>query len=179
MKTSSLSKLFFSLLGLLSILVVSELPASANQNTAQFKKLNNQVVTLYKSKQYATALPFALEALQLMDHEYKNNPIEFAQALNNLGELKRKMGDPTTAEAMFLRSLNFSAKYLNENHPLMAIIYNNLALLYENQGNYPEAQSMYRRSLKIREQTLGSDHPAVAYLIHKISTLNPNKVSPQ
>lgn len=172
-------KSFFSLLCFLVTLVFSDLPASANQSGSQFKKLNRHVVTLYKSKQYATAVPFALQALQLMDHDLSSNPAEFAQALNNLAELKRKMGDHTTAEAMFLRSLKFSAKFLGENHPLMAILFNNLALLYENQGKFSEAQTLYQRSLKIRKKTLGSNHPTVANLLNKLSTLNKNRVSPQ
>lgn len=180
MKTKLLfKKLFFSSLCFLAVFVFSGLPASANQNVSHFKKLNRHVVSLYKSKQYATAVPFALQALQLMDHDFRSNPAGFAQALNNLGELKRKMGDHTTAEAMFLRSLKLTEKFLNENHPLTAILLNNLALLYENQGNFLEAQSLYQRSLKIREKTLGSNHPTVGNLVNKLSTLNKNKISHQ
>jgi tetratricopeptide (TPR) repeat protein len=89
------------------------------------------------------------------------------------------MGDHTTAEAMFLRALNFSAKYLDTNHPLVAILSNNLALLYESQGKFSEAQLLYQRSLKIRAETLGSNHPTVANLVNKLSALNKNRVSPQ
>ena len=172
-------KLLFGLLCFLVTLVFSGPPVSANQSVTQFKKLNRHVATLYKSKQYATAVPFALQALQLMDHDLRSNPAGFAQALNNLGELKRKMGDHTTAEAMFLRSLKFSAKLLDENHPLVAILFNNLALLYENQGKFSEAQSLYQRSLKIRAETLGSNHPTVANLVNKLSTLNRDRGFPQ
>ena len=89
------------------------------------------------------------------------------------------MGEHTTAEAMFLRSLKFSAKFLDENHPLVAILFNNLALLYENQGKFSEAQSLYQRSLKIRAETLGSNHPTVANLVNKLSTLNRDRGFPQ
>jgi hypothetical protein len=82
-------RVFFSLLIFLAALVFSNTQASANQDIHKLQKLNHHVVTLYKSKRYATAVPFALQALRLMDHDLQSNPAEFAQALNNLGELKR------------------------------------------------------------------------------------------
>jgi len=180
MRTSIfLQRVFFSFSCFLIVLVFSDASASANQDVVQFQKLNRQIVSLYKARQYAAAVPFAQRALQLMDHDFRNNPVEFAQALNNLGELKRKMGDVTTAEAMFLRSLKFSLKFLPGNHPLVAILLNNLALLYENQGQYQEARSLYERSLKIRREILTPNHPAIANLVDKLSVLNKNRVSPQ
>lgn len=171
-------RVFFSGLVFLAVLGFSNTWASASQDISEFQKLNRHVATLYKSKQYATAVPFALQALRLTDPDLQSNPAEFAQALNNLGELKRKMGDHATAEAMFLRSLNFSAKFLDANHPLMAILFNNLALLYENQGKFSEAQLLYQRSLKIRAETLDPNHPVVENLINKLSALNKNRFSP-
>ncbi|GJL79112.1 MAG: hypothetical protein NPINA01_21010 [Nitrospinaceae bacterium] len=173
------TKIITSLLCFWLFTVFSEASAYANQDLPHFLKLNRKVVSLYKSKEYASALPFAQQAVKLMDQNLPANPEGLVQALNNLGELNRKVGNHAAAEATFLRSLKISEDFLEENHPLIAILLNNLALLYEDAGKFSEAQKLYQHSLTIREKTLGPNHPTVANLVHKLATLNSDGVSSQ
>jgi tetratricopeptide (TPR) repeat protein len=162
----------------LCVLVVHIFPDSnalADQDLLQIRQLNKKVVTLYRSQQYEDAVPYATKALKLIDWIGKPHPAVLVQTLNNLAELKRHMGDLVTAEALLLRSLRVSVRYLGKTHSSVPIICNNLALVYENFGKFPEAEALYQRSLGIRKKRLGVNHPKVVTLAHKLAALSKKR----
>ncbi len=163
--------ILFAVLFVVTLGLSQDSLASARQDLHQIRQLNKQVVTLYRSQKYAEAVPIATKALRLMDTVHKPHPAVFVQTLNNLAELKRKMHDWVTAEALLLRSLKISMQFLGKTHPSVPVICNNLALVYENLEKFPEAEALYQRSLRIREKNLGADHPKVITLVHKLAAL--------
>ena len=171
MDSNLVQRSLFTILCILAVHIFPDSQVLANENLLHVRQLNKKAVTLYRSQKYEEAVPFATKALRLMDWERKPNPVVLVQTLNNLAELKRKMGDFVTAEALLLRSLKISVQFMGKTHSSVPIICNNLALVYENFGKFSEAEALYQRSLKIREKKLGADHPKVVTLVHKLAAL--------
>jgi tetratricopeptide (TPR) repeat protein len=171
MALNVLQRTLFVVLCVLAVTIFPNSQAVAGQDLFEVRKLNKNVILLYRSQKYEEAIPFAKKAMRLMNQAQNPSPVLFIQTLNNLAELKRQIGDFVTTETLLLRSLKIAVQSLGETHSSVPIICNNLALLYENFGKFPEAEALYQRSLKIREKKLGSDHPKVVTLIHKLAAL--------
>ncbi len=164
-------KALFIFLSIVAAHLFPVIQADANSGPFEVRRLNKNVILLYRSHKYEQAIPIARKAMRLMDQVKKPSPVLFIQTLNNLAELKRKTGDFVTAETLFLRSLRVSVQSLGKTHSSVPVICNNLALLYENFGKFTEAEALYQRSLKIREKKFGADHPKVITLVHKLAAL--------
>jgi tetratricopeptide (TPR) repeat protein len=92
-----------------------------------------------------------------------------ARALNNLGELSWKVGQPEQAEAFFLRALQIWEQALGSDHPLIAYPLHGLANLYSEQRSNAEVEQLFLRALSLREHHLGSHHPETAQTLHDLA----------
>src|SRR5919199_1249655 len=126
------------------------------------KRLHQQAEELYNQGQYAAAIPLAERALAIREKLLGQEHPDFAESLNNLGELYRLQGNYTQAEPLFQRALAIREKVLGQQHPDFAESLNNLGELYRLQGNYTQAEPLFQRALAIREKVLGQQHPDFA-----------------
>ena len=165
----------FSVVGTNPIVVIgqSQPPQQADQKAAleEAKRLNQQVVQLYKEGKYSTAIPLAESVLTIREKVLGQEHPLVAESLNNLAGLYKKQGNYQKAESLYQRSLAINEKVLGPEHPDVAQSLNNLALLYREQGNYQKAESLYQHSLAIDEKVLGQEHPDFALTLDNLAEL--------
>ncbi len=109
---------------------------------AEAQRLNEQVLQLLQQGEYATAIPLAQQALEILEKVFGEEHPNVAQSLNNLGLLYNNQGEYAKAEPLYLRSLEILEKVFGEEHPNVAQSLNNLGLLYNNQGEYAKVSSL-------------------------------------
>ena len=73
----------------------------------------------------------------------------YANALNNLADLHRLMGDFARAEPLYIKSRKIRKKVLGEEHPDYAITLNKLAGLYSSIGDYARSEPLALDALLI------------------------------
>ena len=156
-------------LAALLLILCASMPARA-QGT-EWKKLNDEVMSLYRQGDYERAVEAAKKALQVAEQAVGPDHPEVATSLNNLAMLYRVQGQYAQAEPLYRRSLAIREKALGPDHPDVATTLNNLAELYRVQGRYTQAEPLYKRLLAIREKALGPDHPEVASSLNTLAAL--------
>ena len=90
--------------------------------------------------------------------------------LNQLGLVKNKQGDYTTAVEYYERALKTSS--VTDSN--LASSYNNLGIAYKNMGEYSKALIFYEKALEIEKDTLPSNHTSLATSYNNIGLLYMN-----
>lgn len=138
---------------------------------AEWKRLNQEVNSLYSQGNYGQAVIIARQALGVAEKIFGPEHRNVAISLNNLAWLYRTQGQYAQAESLFRRLLVILEKALGPEHPDVAETLNNLAALYAAQGQYAQAEPLYKRSLAIREKALGPEHLDVAQSLNNLAVL--------
>ncbi|GAK60191.1 kinesin light chain-like protein [Candidatus Vecturithrix granuli] len=138
---------------------------------AQAKQLNQQVIRLYQQGQYAEAIPLAEQELAIREKASGPEHPDTATSLNNLAVLYKTMGNYAQAEPLYQRALVIREKALGAEHPDTAQSLNSLATLYYGMGDYAQAESLYQSVLAIRKKVLGPEHPAIATSLNNLAVL--------
>jgi len=158
-----------TLVVLASLSLWAAFPAQAQE--PEWKRLNQEVLLLYKQGNYGQATTLATQALRFAEISFGPDHPAVALSLNNLAALYRDQGQYAQAEPLYKRSLAIVEKALGPDHPYVATSLNNLAALYQSEGRYAQAEPLYKRSLAIWEKAFGSDHPAVAASLGNLAEL--------
>ena len=154
------------------LLVIFCLPEySPGQSLEETKRLEYQVVELYKQGRYQKAIPFAKRALAIDEKALGPEHPAVANSLNNLALLYDALGDYSKAKPLYKRALAIYEKTLSPEHPEVAKSLNNLAELYRALGDYSKAEPLYKRALAINEKALGPEHPHVAISLNNLAGL--------
>lgn len=144
--------------------------AQAPPLPAAVERLMQQCVQGYKQGEYRKVLPICQRAVETLQAGWPAHRF-FADAVNNLGEVYRALGDFRQTEALLVRSLQIREKTLGGEHPAIAQSLNNLAAFYNEQGNALQAESLHLRSLRIQEKVLGPEHPSVALSLTNLAVV--------
>jgi len=118
---------------------------------------------------YDKAAPHLEQAVALYRLVNGDTAPETAQAWNDLGELRRQLGDYAAAEPAYARALLIQSR-----HPpsiAAAQTLNNMGLLKQTQGKFEEAESLQRRSLNMRISVVGSNDQEVATSYNNLASL--------
>ena len=107
--------------------------------------LNDEVVELYRTGQYARAVVVGKKALKVAEEIVGPDHPSVATSLNNLAGLYMTQGQYAAAEPLYKRALSIDEKALGPDHPGVATTLNNLAGLYRATGRNLEAQELERR----------------------------------
>jgi len=158
----------------MSLLLVSCAPVETKKETIisdQWKKLNNQAVSLYRQGRYSEAAKVAEEALTVAEKAFKPNSPNTALSLNNLALYYEEQGKFAEAAVFYKRSLSIRENALGLEHPDVAQSLSGLASLYSSLGDYGKAEPLYKRSLAIKEKAQGPEHPDVALSLNNLALL--------
>ena len=128
-------------------------------------------INLFHAEQYEEALPYFVRAKDEARSLAGPASAEHATALNNLGELYRRMEQFDEAEPLFLEAIAIDEARLGPDHQSLAKPLNNLALVQRARGDYVEAERNQKRSLHILEDTVGRRHPDVAGSLNNLARL--------
>lgn len=137
----------------------------------QIDKLNQKVVELYQRGDYAQAITYAKQALELTQRLWEDDHPDVATRLNNLAQIYKVQGQYSEAEPLFKRALELSLSLLGNEHPRVALSQNNLANLYREQGRYSEAEPLLKQALNLLQNQLGDEHQDVALIQNNLAEL--------
>jgi len=135
------------------------------------RRLNHQVLKLFKTGKYAEAITTAKECARLRKQVLGDNDYLYATSLNNLAVLYKSTGSYAKALPLYEQALAIRKKSLGEGHPDYATSLNNLALLYESMGSYAKALPLYKEALVIDKKALGEDHSGYATDLNNLAVL--------
>ena len=85
-----------------------------------------------------------------------------APVINNLALVTEDLGDRPGAIALFREALALKRKFLDKNHPQIAMSLNNLSHALRENGDYDGAATALREALEIGRTAQGSEHPLTA-----------------
>lgn len=94
-----------------------------------------------------------------------------AWVATHVGKCLAKLGEYSTAEALFRQALEKLERILEQDHPETMWVLNDLANALWDQGKFPEAESHYRHVLATRKRELGLDHPDTLQSINNLAGL--------
>lgn len=158
----------------MTLLLVSCTSVETRKETTlndQWKKLNNQAVSLFNQGHYAAAIKVAKKALSIAARTFGPNHPDVALSMHNLAMPYQVIGKYAEAESLHKRALVIWEKAHGEDHPDVAYSLSALAQLYESRGNYVEAEPLHKRALAIRKKVLGDNHPSLALSMNNLAEL--------
>ena len=145
--------------------------SAQSKDLEEAKRLNDQVIQLYRAGRYDEAVPLAKRALAIRVKALSAGHPDVATSLNNLALLYHTRGDYGRAEPLYQRALAIREKILGAEHLDVATSLNNLAVLYKRKGDYGRAEPLYQRALVINEKALGVEHADVATLLNNLAEI--------
>jgi formylglycine-generating enzyme required for sulfatase activity/CHAT domain-containing protein/Tfp pilus assembly protein PilF len=152
---------------LASVSTVTTVSARQTNINAIYRALMEDV----KRADYPAAQLEAKKFAEAVKDQFGTSHPNYAQALNNLGNIYSSQGKYNDAEQMYQRALAIYEKAVGTNDPRLGQTLNNLAVLYRRKGDYVHAEQLYRRALAIREKSLGPDHLEVAQTLNNLAFL--------
>src|SRR5260221_3154155 len=98
----------------LPLILCTGIAAHASGN--DWKKLTEEVMSLYSQGRYPRAVVVAKEALLMAEQTHGRDHPEVATSLNNLAEVYEAQGQYVQAEPLFSRALAINEKALGPDH---------------------------------------------------------------
>jgi tetratricopeptide (TPR) repeat protein len=125
---------------------------------AEVKKLNAEVVKLFKEGKLDEALSVAKRALKVSEKAFGSNHQIVADVRSNLAELYIEKRQYDDAESNYKRNLSVYEKAFGADDPLVGKTLDRLAFLRFTNRDFEKAGELYQRALIIKEKTLGPEH---------------------
>lgn len=139
----------------------------ANEDTA--RTLQALAWTI-NERSLTEALPLMQSAVDMQRTLWGAEPYpDYADALNDLGMLRRYQGDYDGSEQLLRESQAMYRRLLGDKHPEVAMSLHNLALVLELKGDLEGASSTFRQALAMRRELLGNVHPEVAQTLSELA----------
>jgi tetratricopeptide (TPR) repeat protein len=120
---------------------------------------------------FAEAAAFSERALAINQRVLGPDHPVIARNLNNLGDIRRKLGDLSGARSFFERALSIDEVVNGANHPTVSRDLNHLGIVLRDIGDLTGAQAAFKRALAIDESAYGPDHPAVAIRLSNLGSV--------
>lgn len=113
---------------------------------------------LYRAGDYAAAIRFGKELVDLASQDYGAADVKTATAMSNLADSYRTAGRFDEAEPIFRQALEIFRNRLGTENPIYAVCVNNLANLLRKTGRFEMAEPLYREAMEITRKSFGVDH---------------------
>lgn len=123
----------------------------------------------FHRSQYARAVE-VVERLLGIARAKSEESADVATVLAGLAVVKRKLGDDTSAEALYRDALRIREKVLEPSHMATVVTREHLSDVCAARGNFDEALALLRRALATRE-ALGPEHPMVQSVRSRVAEL--------
>jgi tetratricopeptide (TPR) repeat protein len=100
-----------------------------------------------------------------------SDPLALAEALRDLGAVRRSRGDYAGALTLLERARALYRQQLPESHPLHRQTLVNLAETLRSLGDEDRAEALYRQTLENSQRTRGGRHPGTALIMNNLARL--------
>jgi tetratricopeptide (TPR) repeat protein len=127
----------------------------------QVIRMNREVERLTAKGRVDDALDLAERAVQLSGSTLGEEHPAFVQALGNLADVCRRMGDDARALELYEKELRILERTPDPNDADLAECLEDLAAVHRATRSLDQAESLYRRALDLREQALGTEDPGL------------------
>jgi len=108
---------------------------------------------------YHKSLEWAKEDSALCERIYYRKSAKFAEVLNNLAILYKKIGSYEQVEPLYLEALEILKEIFGRIHPDYIATMNNLARLYDEIGLLSRSEPVYKELISIIDNEMGGVHP--------------------
>jgi tetratricopeptide (TPR) repeat protein len=109
-------------------------------------------------RSYSHALPLLERSVAVL-RSRQDHRLEYATALNNLGNVRQQLGEYAEAEACYKEALEILEGSEDRNRLRVAIILEDRAMLLAKMKQHEQAEALYKRSLGLFEGLFGPDSP--------------------
>jgi CHAT domain-containing protein/lipopolysaccharide biosynthesis regulator YciM len=164
--------LAWALVGVLLTGPAGRLVAQANDAAAEVDALLRRVQSLQRAGKLQEATRESVKLLEKVRQVVGANDLWTAFAMNNLGILRKDLGQHEKALPLLQGSLQIYEAKRGKDHTDVATALHHLAALYEAMGQYNKALPLYQRSLQIYEAKRPKDHLDVATALHNLAALH-------
>jgi tetratricopeptide (TPR) repeat protein/CHAT domain-containing protein len=146
-----------------ALLVAKEMNAWALKNetdtSLRYAVSFRDIGECFKAKNIPdSAIYYFNESLRILKMQKRDGQLEYAQILNDLGNLYRENGQFVKAEPLYKLAMDIRIAILGQCHDKVADNLYNLGLLYDAMGNYKTSEVCFLKSLKIYAETLEEGH---------------------
>ncbi|MFT7222334.1 MAG: CHAT domain-containing protein/Tfp pilus assembly protein PilF, partial [Candidatus Azotimanducaceae bacterium] len=104
-----------------------------------------------------------------------DQPVQYYNALLELGALYQRRSQFAEAEAIFEESMLALLDIAGEYHPSTLVAMNNLGNIYEQMGLYDQAEPLLKQTLSSMEGALGISHPQTARTRNNLALLHESQ----
>jgi len=156
--------LFVSLISIFSINAQSKDTPEQIKALNEITNLNNQVITLFKEKNYDEALKVALNIPTIAEKNGLSNDLRVLKALANLAEVYLTKGEETEALATYQKILTAYQSNSGDTRLPVAKTLERIAIVYFAKENYGKAEDYFLKALPLREKLNGAQSRETAYL---------------
>jgi len=133
--------------------------------------LLNELSRLHIQRAQHARAEEALQRLLAIARAQGEENADAATALAGLAQVKRKLGDEGSAEALYRQALRIREKVLEPNNMVTVVTLEQLAEACVARGNVAEAVTLLRRALSTREVALGPGHASVQAARSRVTEL--------
>ncbi len=113
----------------------------------------------------------SIESLQLIEGEFGNDSLRFAEVQLSLAEISSSKHDPRRAMTLYQDSLAIMREKLGGRHANVAIVLNNLGNVLRDLGLHGESEAAYVEALGIYREVFGNEHHEVAITLSNLAFL--------
>jgi hypothetical protein len=144
----------------------------AHGNQAQRCSITSGLSIAYCGlRQMSNAIKYGRMSVDAALNESPRDKTDVSVAYNNLGYLRKKMGNLIEAEKMYEAALNWAPLDRSEQRMRAAAIETNLGDIYGLNNKMPKAFASYRHALDVFKRECAPDHPAIEEVQQKIHHL--------
>jgi formylglycine-generating enzyme required for sulfatase activity/CHAT domain-containing protein/tetratricopeptide (TPR) repeat protein len=144
---------------------------SATAHAEELDALNQQMLELLRSGQYAEATTTAERAAAQAKERFGDNHPEHAKAIGRQAHTLLVVKRLVEAEPLFKRALEIATATLPPDHPGIAEALDGLGGLYQWEGANAQAEPLLKKALAIREKTFTADDPGLLDVVTELSNV--------
>jgi tetratricopeptide (TPR) repeat protein len=126
-------------------------------------------ITAANRSRFDEALQIQTRALEIRRADENGDPLALALALNNLGYVQTRVGQPAEAARAFEEAVGILEGLPARGHYSRALA--NLAAAHQTAGRFAEALALHERALAIKREWFGNDHSETAFSIANLASV--------
>ena len=138
------------------------------------KKIENQVVDLFKSNKFAEALPLLKKSLRLRTEVLGERHPDTLVSLGVLALTYNNLGRHAEALALNEKAFRLHTEIFGERHPSTLVSLNNLAETYVSLGRYAEALALHEKAFRLYTEVLSERHPDTLTSLNNLAATYAN-----
>lgn len=162
-------------LALVNLRMLRSLTGEQRSRLREAKALNRDVMRLFGEGRYAEAIELGLRIVDIRKEILGAEHLEYAEGLDNLGQLYREQGDYRRALELITEGAEIRKQAVGERHPAYVSSLDRLAGVYLQLGDMTAAESNITQALELGRQVYDPHDPLLLNAIDNLAVLYNDK----